>query len=598
MGRKRKTLDDWCKEHEDLQIATKDSEGTRTLVCKYCNTEMVTDPAKKPYDRIREHLMSSRHKKFKTASKEAETAGTSQQTLFDMSCRQRAKETEADGVIHDFVHALAYSGISMHQADGPLGDFARKYCKAAKTMPTGQRLRLKYLKEAFDKDMEKIRDDMRDVKVSVIVDESPDITGVPTINTLLCYYSQKNVKKHVVLVDVDRVNASNSYTVASAVSKALLTVGKTWKDVVAVATDSAEYMRKMVREICQAEGIQILHVKDIAHLIHVSVDHAISLPCMSDVRSVVIKFGALFKHANKLYQKYTEICSSNGLFGPDIKKPPSVVPNRWQSFYKALVVVVEMWSSLTELAESSHDSSKAEAIRGILSEKEVVYAKAILMRDALGPLLEAQKTLESGKLLMPSFDHLVNVKLQQIVGELSAMIGKSDQAKAVLSMLPKRSANLVKTCSEEFCTKLATKWRCTLGRNVSEKEENQLTLWKLGAVLDPFQKRLLGQSFEDYRPLFMSVTDNVDSLNDEFNQYLLEASPTNPAVELIEYWHDSTSRYPRLAKAALTLLCLANGSCDVERTFSQLRYVQRPDRSRMETDMLRMQMIMYVNKDV
>ncbi|KAL1482781.1 hypothetical protein MTO96_050291 [Rhipicephalus appendiculatus] len=94
----------------------------------------------------------------------------------------------------------------------------------------------------------------------------------------------------------------------------------------------------------------------------------------------------------------------------------------------------------------------------------------------------------------------------------------------------------------------------------------------------------------------MSVTDNVDSLNDEFNQYLLEASPTNPAVELIEYWHDSTSRYPRLAKAALTLLCLANGSCDVERTFSQLRYVQRPDRSRMETDMLRMQMIMHQHR--
>ncbi|KAL3249742.1 hypothetical protein MRX96_055939 [Rhipicephalus microplus] len=82
-----------------------------------------------------------------------------------------------------------------------------------------------------------------------------------------------------------------------------------------------------------------------------------------------------------------------------------------------------MWSSLTELAESSHDSSKAEAIRGILSEKEVVYGKAILMRDALGPLSEAQKTLESGKFLMPSFDHLVNVKLQQIVGELSAVIG-------------------------------------------------------------------------------------------------------------------------------------------------------------------------------
>ncbi|KAK8767368.1 hypothetical protein V5799_005850 [Amblyomma americanum] len=532
------------------------------------------------------------------AVQEAEKAGTSQPMLFDVSCRQRAKENEADGVIHDFVRALAYSGISMHQADGPLGDFVRKYCKAAKTMPTGQRLRIKYLKEAFDKDMAKIRNDMQAVKVSVIVDESSDITGVPTINTLLCYYSQKAKKKQVCLVDVDRVNASNSYTVARVVGKALLTVGKTWKDVVAVATDSAEYMRKMVREICEAEAINILHVKDLAHLIHVSVDHAISSPCVSDVRSAVIKFGALFKHANKLHQKYIEICASNSLFGADAKKPPSVVPNRWQSFYKALVVVTEMWSSLTELVECSHDSTKAEAIRAILSEKEVLYAKAVLMRDALEPLLDVQKTLESGELLMPSFDHLVNVKLQQTVNELSTMIGKSDRAKGVLSMLPKSSVILVKTCCEEFCAKISTKWDCTLKRNVSDKQENQLTLWKLGAVLDPFQKQLLSQSFDDYRPLFNSVMDDVGSLREEFNQYLLEASPTNEGVEVMDFWNDATVRYPRLANAALSLLCLANGSCDVERTFSQLRYLQRPDRSRMETEMLRMQMNKYVNKDV
>ncbi|CAN7940673.1 unnamed protein product [Ixodes pacificus] len=210
MRRKRKTLDDWCKENEDLQIATKDSEGSRTLVWKYCNIEMVTDPAKKPYDRIREHLASSRHKKFKMSTQEAEKVGTSQPTLFDVSCRQRAKETEADGVIHDFVRALAYSGISMNQANRPLGEFVRKCCNAVKTMPTGQGLRLKDLKEAFDKDMVKICDDMRAVKVSVIVDETPDITGVPTINTRLCYYSLKTMKKQVVLVDFDRVNASNS----------------------------------------------------------------------------------------------------------------------------------------------------------------------------------------------------------------------------------------------------------------------------------------------------------------------------------------------------------------------------------------------------
>ncbi|KAG0433451.1 hypothetical protein HPB47_019902, partial [Ixodes persulcatus] len=44
------------------------------------------------------------------------------------------------------------------------GDFVRKYCQAAKSMPTGQRLRLKCLKEAFDKDMVKICDNKQAVE--------------------------------------------------------------------------------------------------------------------------------------------------------------------------------------------------------------------------------------------------------------------------------------------------------------------------------------------------------------------------------------------------------------------------------------------------
>lgn len=40
-------------------------------------------------------------------------------------------------------------------------------------------------------------DDVQAVNVSVIFDESPDLPGVPTINTLLCYYSEKAIKKQV-----------------------------------------------------------------------------------------------------------------------------------------------------------------------------------------------------------------------------------------------------------------------------------------------------------------------------------------------------------------------------------------------------------------
>lgn len=44
----------------------------------------------------------------------------------------------------------------------------------------------------------------------------------------------------------------------------------------------------------------------------------------------------------------------------------------------------------------------------------------------------------------------------------------------------------------------------------------------MGAVLDPSQK-----SLGDWQPLFISVTDNIDQFCEEFNQYLLEESPTN-----------------------------------------------------------------------
>lgn len=69
------------------------------------------------------------------SSQEAEKAGSTQPTPFDVSCRQDDKEKEVDGVIHDFVLSLACSGYRMVQADGPLGDFMR-YCRAVKTMPT------------------------------------------------------------------------------------------------------------------------------------------------------------------------------------------------------------------------------------------------------------------------------------------------------------------------------------------------------------------------------------------------------------------------------------------------------------------------------
>lgn len=52
--------------------------------------------------------------------------------------------------------------------------------------------------------------------------------------------------------------------------------------------------------------------------------------------------------------------------------------------------------------------------------------KAVSMRHTLEPLLDVLKTLESGKLLMPTIS-----QLQQTVNELYTIVGKSGQTRGV-----------------------------------------------------------------------------------------------------------------------------------------------------------------------
>lgn len=96
------------------------------------------------------------------------------------------------------------------------------------------------------------------------------------------------------MLDVSNVAVSNSVSIALVLAKSLQQCDK-WSDVIAIRSDSAQYMLKMVNDIHVGEGVsKLLHVTDIAHLIHVAVDTALSCSAMSDARKVVIKFGALF----------------------------------------------------------------------------------------------------------------------------------------------------------------------------------------------------------------------------------------------------------------------------------------------------------------
>ena len=206
MPRKRKAVNDWVTEFpEDLETREKkpktDSrEAEVGLVCKYCAVETDVNPKKKPWDRIQEHLASSRQKKLKENFKKRKDSNK-QLTLFETEVRQRQKEREAESATHDFVRALSYSAISLNHADGFVGKLFKKYCPAARCMPTRRQLEQKYLPEVYARHKDLIKQRISSQKLSIIVDESPEVLGRPAVNTLFCYHNEENNTKEVVLAD-------------------------------------------------------------------------------------------------------------------------------------------------------------------------------------------------------------------------------------------------------------------------------------------------------------------------------------------------------------------------------------------------------------
>ena len=119
-----------------------------------------------------------------------------------------------------------------------------------------------------------------------------------------------------------------------------------------ISSDSAEYMAKLVRDLQMSYSNKLLHIKDVPHLIHVAVDFAIHSESVADIRQVVIRFGAIFKHAAKLERTFYQICHDSGLSDEDVCKPSAVVPTRWFSFYQSATTSQRLWQHLLAFIDS------------------------------------------------------------------------------------------------------------------------------------------------------------------------------------------------------------------------------------------------------
>ena len=602
-GRKRKTPLDWAREHPD-ELETKKMLGTdgnpfcEILTCKFCSVELDLTSGKKPWDRINEHLNSKRHKRMK-ANYEKRLQEGKQLTLYESEVRVRSKEREAETVAHDFTRALLYSGLSLNKADGYMGKLFRKYCPAARTMPGSRQLSRKYLPEIYEQHISSVKEKIARRRISVILDESPDVIGRPAINTLISFYNSLSNRKTVLLVDTSIVKSCNSTTAALTVSQALNNVNKSWTDVLGLSSDSAAYMQKLYTDVKAAYNPRLLHFTDVAHLIHVAVDTALHSPSMLVLHKVVTKFGAIFKHAQKLEGLYKEICRINGL-EEQICKPPAVVQTRWYSFYESAVKTKFLWRFLLLFIDSpsSKDSEKVNSLAELLgttTNRQHLYTKLTFLLEVLKPIHQIQKQLESNEPFLHRMYHTVAVNLQVEISKYGGAFTMGAETTALLNMLSERDGLAVKSDLLQFGKALSDKWQDTTQRNL---QDDVVQLWYRAIVLDPFLKSAQSPNFEDYTDMFSLVVDDLSDIEKEFPKYLQEPIPSNLEVFILDYWKGLETLYPNLSPAVTELLSISTGSCDVECSFSMMKAVQQPNRSLMTENTLRMEMVLYFNKDL
>ena len=109
-----------------------------------------------------------------------------------------AKEIEKtrNSAIYEFVYALVLSTEPIYKTNGHLGKVFKKWIPAARTMPDKINLRMNYLPKLFNNHLNYIRNIVSRRKISLIIDESLDILGRKTVNTLIIFYNERKNEKN------------------------------------------------------------------------------------------------------------------------------------------------------------------------------------------------------------------------------------------------------------------------------------------------------------------------------------------------------------------------------------------------------------------
>lgn len=166
-----------------------------------------------------------------------------------------------------------------------MGELFRTRCPAARTLPASDQLYRKYLPEVYAKDVETVTQLVVDRRISVTIDETPEMHEMPAVALLFTFSDpDSSFLKRTVLADLCVLNQCNSTTIGLLLQEVLTKYDKSLSDVSAIVSDSASYIQKMTCELnASCPDFVTVHIRDICHLLNVVLTESMKVPSFSAV---------------------------------------------------------------------------------------------------------------------------------------------------------------------------------------------------------------------------------------------------------------------------------------------------------------------------
>lgn len=276
----------------------------------------------------------------------------SSQTLEDLEKNRTSAINENQSFIQDLFKTSTISAIPRNKIDGPFGSLLRKWVPAAKSLPSSRRLR-SYITPVFESLQDQLSQKLIGQDVILIWDESPDILKRPHQHILASFYDKDEVKKSCELLSSIHIKRVKSSTIYAWIGECLYEYQLSYNSIIAIASDSAEYMNKLVKDMREIENRHIIHIRDAAHPIHNVLIKAIDLKCFSEVKEFVLMVGPNFNHSYRQINDFQELLTQE-----DFLKPEKVVKHCWFSFYSACERILKIPYHVEFFLENNYDHVK------------------------------------------------------------------------------------------------------------------------------------------------------------------------------------------------------------------------------------------------